>query len=203
MVIVGTDGHVYHTQVSACSKENCALNPLLFLCQDLVMKLHHLLQQEADELKRLLGAKSGVVGGQPAAVVEKSTRATLARLKTDLVSRRLHEAGVSTSEVCCQPGIFALGHPCYCMCCASGGTRKTHGLREAHRITKCTCAQQVSRFQHRLLACGRTTAVCIKLCLHCISCSNLHAPRISSKHHNHRNKVGATKTFLLNCYRFL
>lgn len=64
------------------------------------MKLHHLLQQEADELKRLLGAKGGVVGEQPAAAVEKSTRATLARLKTDLVSRRLHEASVSTSEVC-------------------------------------------------------------------------------------------------------
>lgn len=64
------------------------------------MKLHHLLQQEADELKRLLGAKAGVVGDQPAAAVKKSTRATLARLKTDLVSRRLHEAGVSTSEVC-------------------------------------------------------------------------------------------------------
>lgn len=64
------------------------------------MKLHHLLQQEADELKRLLGAKGGVVGEQPAAVVDKSTRATLARLKTDLVSRRLHEASVSTSEVC-------------------------------------------------------------------------------------------------------
>lgn len=63
------------------------------------MKLHHLLQQEADELKRLLGAKAGTVGDQPVAVVEKSTRATLARLKTDLVSRRLHEAGVSTSEV--------------------------------------------------------------------------------------------------------
>lgn len=67
--------------------------------QDLVMKLHHLLQQEADELKRLLGAKAGVVGDQPAAAVEKSTKATLARLKTDLASRRLHEAGVSTSEV--------------------------------------------------------------------------------------------------------
>eukprot|EP00752_Nemacystus_decipiens_P010330 g9202.t1 len=66
--------------------------------KDLVMKLHHLLQQEADELKRLLGAKGGVGGEQPA-VVEKSTRATLARLKNDLVSRRLHEASVSTSEV--------------------------------------------------------------------------------------------------------
>lgn len=63
------------------------------------MKLHHLLQQEADELKRLLGAKAGAVGEQPATAVEKSTQATLARLKTDLVSRRLHEAGVSTSEV--------------------------------------------------------------------------------------------------------
>lgn len=63
------------------------------------MKLHHLLEQEADELKRLLGAQAGVVGDQPLAVVEKSTRATLARLKADLASRRLHEAGVSTSEV--------------------------------------------------------------------------------------------------------
>lgn len=68
------------------------------------MKLHRLLQQEADELKRLLGAKAGVVGEQPAAAVEKSTRATLAQLKTDLVSRRLHEAGVSTSEVCMEIG---------------------------------------------------------------------------------------------------
>lgn len=64
------------------------------------MKLHHLLQQEADELKRLLGAKAGVIGDHPPAAVEKSTRATLARLKNDLVSRRLHEAGVATSEVC-------------------------------------------------------------------------------------------------------
>ena len=73
------------------------------------MKLHHLLQQEADELKRLLGAKGEVGGEQPAAAVEKSTRATLARLKTDLVSRRLHEANVSTSEVCWDRGHHSSG----------------------------------------------------------------------------------------------
>lgn len=68
--------------------------------QELVIKLHHLLEQEADELKRLLGARAGAAGGLPFGVDENATKATLARLKTDLASRRLHEAGVSTSEVC-------------------------------------------------------------------------------------------------------
>lgn len=65
--------------------------------QDLVLKLHHLLEQEADELKRLLGAKAGTVGKLTSDPM--ATRATLARLKTDVASRRMHEAGVSTSEV--------------------------------------------------------------------------------------------------------
>lgn len=96
------------------------------------MKLHHLLQQEADELKRLLGAKGGVVGDQPAAAVEKSTRATLARLKTDLVSRRLHEAGVSTSEVRRQRGMFSLGNISRILMLREKGCGKknTHGLGE-------------------------------------------------------------------------
>lgn len=64
-----------------------------------MLKLHHLLEQEADELKRLLGAKAGMVGNQVVGAAESATRATLARLKTDLASRRLHEASVSTSEV--------------------------------------------------------------------------------------------------------
>lgn len=94
------------------------------------MKLHHLLQQEADELKRLLGAKGGVVGDQPAAAVEKSTRATLARLKTDLVSRRLHEAGVSTSEVCLSTRHSRWGTHTTFFCCASRDAGKAYGLRE-------------------------------------------------------------------------
>lgn len=65
-----------------------------------MLKLHHLLEQEADELKRLLGAKAGVVGEQPAEVADNAARATCARLKRDMASRRLHEANVSTSEVC-------------------------------------------------------------------------------------------------------
>lgn len=69
----------------------------IFARQDLVLKLHHLLEQEADELKRLLGAKAGAVGKHTSDPM--ATRATLARLKTDAASRRMHEAGVSTSEV--------------------------------------------------------------------------------------------------------
>lgn len=65
-----------------------------------MLKLHHLLEQEADELKRLLGAKAGVVGEQPSEVADNAARATCARLKRDIASRRLHEANVSTSEVC-------------------------------------------------------------------------------------------------------
>lgn len=66
-----------------------------------MLKLHHLLEQEADELKRLLGAKVGGSGGdQPDGANENATRATLARLKKDLASRRLHEATASASEVC-------------------------------------------------------------------------------------------------------
>lgn len=67
------------------------------------MKLHHLLEQEADELKRLLGGRAGAMagkGGVPGgAVDEDATRVALSRLKTDMASRRLHEAGVSASEV--------------------------------------------------------------------------------------------------------
>lgn len=66
------------------------------------MKLHQLLEQEADELKRLLGGRAGAMASQSGggAVDEAATRATLSRLKTDMASRRLHEAGTSASEVC-------------------------------------------------------------------------------------------------------
>lgn len=67
--------------------------------KDLVLKLHHLLEQEADELKRLLGAKAGAIGDQSAVSNESATQVTLARLKTDIASRRLHETGVATLEV--------------------------------------------------------------------------------------------------------
>lgn len=65
-----------------------------------MLKLHHLLEQEADELKRLLGAKAGAISDQPDGANDNATRATLARLKKDLASRRLHEAAMSASEVC-------------------------------------------------------------------------------------------------------
>lgn len=64
-----------------------------------MLKLHHLLEQEADELKRLLGAKAGAIGDQPDGANDIDTRATLTRLKKDLASRRLHEAAMSASEV--------------------------------------------------------------------------------------------------------
>lgn len=63
------------------------------------MKLHHLLQQEAEELKRLLGERPDNVAGSSNAVDSCPTRAMLARLKTGLAARRLHEAGASASEV--------------------------------------------------------------------------------------------------------
>lgn len=64
-----------------------------------MLKLHHLLEQEADELKRLLGAKADTISGQPDGSNDNATRATLALLKKDLASRRLHEAAMSASEV--------------------------------------------------------------------------------------------------------
>lgn len=80
--------------VSIIVETNSTLNPAQ---QDLVLKLHHLLEQEADELKRLLGAKAGTIGKHTSDPM--ATRATLAWLKTDAASRRMHEAGVSTAEV--------------------------------------------------------------------------------------------------------
>lgn len=66
------------------------------------MKLHQLLEQEAGELKRLLGGKARAMANQGGggAGDEASTRATLSQLKTDVASRRLHEASTSASEVC-------------------------------------------------------------------------------------------------------
>lgn len=69
-------------------------------------KVHHLLQQEAEELKRLLAVKSGDAAGQNVVNSEDVTRETLLRAKTDLASRRLYEAAMSASEVV---GRFTLG----------------------------------------------------------------------------------------------
>lgn len=74
------------------------------------MKLHHLLEQEADELKRLLGGRAGAMASQGSGngVDEAATRAALSRLKTDMASRRLHEASTSASEVCGNKPVMVL-----------------------------------------------------------------------------------------------
>lgn len=79
-------------------------------------KVHHLLEQEAQELKRLLAVKPGEIAGRNVVNSEDLTREALLRVKTGLASRRLHEAATSASEVL---GRFTLGTPVAVLCLKS------------------------------------------------------------------------------------
>ena len=108
--------------------------------KDLVLKLHHLLEQEAEALKRLLGAKAGAIGKYAEGSDPNATVATLARLKSDVASRRLHEEGVSTSEVygpVVPPSICALAvFRLYCRTIYSIGTQKHNSRVDCQKLGK-------------------------------------------------------------------